>query len=150
MSFLFGGGSKQAAPASVQTVSQTSEFPTEVKPFITDILEKSQAQQEGREFELFEGPRIAPFSQEEETAFTGVQGIQQAGLGSYPGLASSAFYAQQAQDAAEQGLKEFNVTDAQRLTNPFQQQVIDIEKDEAIRQFEGTTLPQIGAQAAGA
>ena len=54
MSFLFGGGSKQQAPASVQTVSQTSEFPTEVKPFITDVLEKAKAQQEGREFELFE------------------------------------------------------------------------------------------------
>ena len=62
MSFLFGGSSKQQAPASVQTVSQTSEFPTEVKPFITDVLEKAKAQQEGREFELFEGPRIAPFT----------------------------------------------------------------------------------------
>lgn len=153
MSFLgdlFGGGGQQQAPSSVQTLSQTSEFPTEVKPFITDVLEKAKAQQEGREFELFEGPRIAPFSPEEQSAFSGVQGIQQAGLGAFPDLASSAFYAQQAQDAAEQGLKQFDATEAQRLINPFQQQVIDIEKDEAIRQFEGTTQPQIAAQAAGA
>lgn len=150
MSFLFGGGSKQQAPASVQTVSQTSEFPTEVKPFITDVLEKAKAQQEGREFELFEGPRIAPFTTEEETAFTGIEGLAQAGLGSFPDMASSAFYAQQAQDAAEQGLRQMEAADVARLTNPFQQNVIDLEKEEAIRQFEGTTLPQIGAQAAGA
>ena len=152
MSFLtdlFGGGGNQA-PASVQTLSQTSEFPSEVKPFITDTLEKAKAQQEGREFELFQGPRIAPFSGEEQAAFTGIQGIADAGLGSYPDLASSAFYAQQAQDAAEQGIQQFGTADVQRFTNPFQQQVIDIEKDEAIRQFEGTTLPQIGSQAAGA
>jgi len=149
MSFLFGGGSKQQAPASVQTVSQTSEFPTEVQPFITDVLEKAKAQQEGREFELFEGPRIAPFTTEEETAFTGIEGLAQAGLGSFPDMASSAFYAQQAQDAAEQGLRQMEAADVARLTNPFQQNVIDLEKEEAIRQFEGTTLPQIGAQAAG-
>jgi len=150
MSFLFGGSSKQQAPASVQTVSQTTEFPTEVQPFITDVLEKAKAQQEGREFELFEGPRIAPFTTEEETAFTGIEGLAQAGLGSYPDMASSAFYAQQAQDAAEQGLRQMEAADVARLTNPFQQNVIDLEKEEAIRQFEGTTLPQIGAQAAGA
>lgn len=150
MSFLFGGSSKQQAPASVQTVSQTSEFPTEVKPFITDVLEKAKAQQEGREFELFEGPRIAPFTTEEETAFSGIEGLTQAGLSSYPDMASSAFYAQQAQDAAEQGLRQMEAADVARLTNPFQQNVIDLEKEEAIRQFEGTTLPQIGAQAAGA
>ena len=148
---LFGGGSKSTPqPATVQTVSQTSEFPSEVKPFITDVLEKAKAQQEGREFELFEGPRIAPFSDEEQAAFTGTQQLADAGLSSYPGLASSAFYAQQAQDAAEQGIKQFGEADAERLMNPFQQQVIDIEKDELRRQFEGTTLPQIAAQAAGA
>ena len=148
---LFGGGSKSTPqPATVQTVSQTSEFPSEVKPFITDVLEKAKAQQEGREFELFEGPRIAPFSDEEQAAFTGTQQLADAGLSSYPGLASSAFYAQQAQDAAEQGIKQFGEADAERLMNPFQQQVIDIEKDELRRQFEGTTLPQIASQAAGA
>jgi hypothetical protein len=148
---LFGGGSKSTPqPATVQTLSQTSEFPSEVKPFITDVLEKAKAQQEGREFELFEGPRIAPFSDEEQAAFTGTQQLADAGLSSYPGLASSAFYAQQAQDAAEQGIKQFGEADAERLMNPFQQQVIDIEKDELRRQFEGTTLPQIASQAAGA
>ena len=149
MSFLFGGG-KDPAPATVQTVSQTSEFPTEVKPFISDVLEKAQAQQEGREFEKFEGPRIAGFTPEQEQAFSGIGGIAQAGLGAYPDLASSAFYATQAQQAAEEGLRGFDIDQAQRLMDPFQQAVTDIEKREAIRQFEGTTLPQIGAQAVGA
>ena len=150
MSF-FGGSSSPPPPqpASTQTVSQTSEFPEEIKPFITDVLEKAKAQQEGRQFEKFEGPRLAEFTPEQEAAFAGISGIAEGGLGAYPGLASSAFYAQQAQDAAEQGLKQFDITEAERLMNPFQQGVTDIEKREAIRQFEGVTQPQIGAQAVG-
>jgi hypothetical protein len=150
MSF-FGGSSSPPPPqpASTQTVSQTSEFPEEIKPFITDVLGKAKAQQEGRQFQKFQGPRLAEFTPEQEQAFAGISGIAEAGLGAYPGLASSALYAQQAQDAAQQGLKQFDITEAERLMNPFQQGVTDIEKREAIRQFEGVTQPQIGAQAVG-
>ena len=33
-----GGGQQQQAPPAQQTVTQTSEFPTELKPFISDVL----------------------------------------------------------------------------------------------------------------
>jgi hypothetical protein len=46
---FMGGGSPPPPPPSTQSVSQTSEFPTELKPYITDVLSKAQAIQEKRE-----------------------------------------------------------------------------------------------------
>ena len=44
-----GGGSRSApAPAATSTVVEKAEFPPELRPFITDILEKAQAQEQAR------------------------------------------------------------------------------------------------------
>ena len=47
----FGGGSPPPPPPASQSVTQTSEFPTELKPFVSDVLGKAQAIQEKRETE---------------------------------------------------------------------------------------------------
>ncbi len=39
-----GGGAPPAAPPAQQTITQTSEFPTELKPFISDVLGEGQAE----------------------------------------------------------------------------------------------------------
>jgi len=56
-----GGGSPPPPPPAQQTVTQQTEFPTELKPFISDVLSKAQAIQEKREAEgfiPFEGHRL--------------------------------------------------------------------------------------------
>ncbi len=67
-----GGGSAPPAPPAQQTVTQTSEFPTELKPFISDILGEGRAEF-GREkvegFQPFPGPQIAGFTPEQQAAF---------------------------------------------------------------------------------
>ena len=77
----FGGGSGggSPAPAPSQSTIQKETIPDELKPFVTDVLEKSKALQERREEEgyvPFEGPRIARFTPEQEQAFAGVQTLQ--------------------------------------------------------------------------
>jgi hypothetical protein len=151
MSFLgdlFGGGGGGSSDVGSTNVTQSSTFAPEIKPFIEEVLGEAQDQFKTDEFKVFSGPRIAEFDPLQQKAFTGVESVVDQGLASSPGLASSANYAQQAQDAASQGIRSLTSEDIQRLSNPFQQNVIDIEKREAVRDFEGNILPQIGALAA--
>ena len=66
-----GGGSPPPPPPASQSVTQQTEFPEELKPFIKDVLGKAQAIQEKRESEgyiPFEGPQVASFTPEQEQA----------------------------------------------------------------------------------
>jgi hypothetical protein len=63
-----GGGSSPPPPAS-QTVRQETTIPDELKPFVTDILEESQAQYQQRSEEgyvPYEGAQIAQFTPEQQ------------------------------------------------------------------------------------
>ena len=149
LSDLFGGGGGQANVGTTN-VTTTGSIAPEAKPFVEEIFGEAQKQFKEDEFKLFPGPRIAEFDPLQERAFTGIESLADTGLAGSPDLASSAFYAQQAKDAAAKGLQELTPADIERLTNPFQQAVTDIEKREAIRQFESTIDPQISKQAVDA
>ena len=61
-------------PVPGGTTVATTEFPKELAPFIKDILEKAQAQQKGATYQPYTKPQIAPFSDIEQTAMTGLVG----------------------------------------------------------------------------
>jgi len=118
-----GGGS---APAPSQSTIQKETIPDELKPFVTDVLEKSKALQERREEEgyvPFEGPRIASFSPEQEQAFAGVQNLQGA---------SQPYFRTAEALTASSALAPTSASVGQFM-NPFIQNVIDIQKREAER-----------------
>jgi hypothetical protein len=124
----FGGGSGGGSPAPAPSQSTVTKetIPEELKPYVTDVLEKAQALQERREEEgyvPFSGPRIAKFSPEQEQAFAGVQDLQGASQPYFRTAealtASSAF----APNAASVG----------QFMNPYIQNVIDIQTREAER-----------------
>ena len=56
----------QPSPAGA-TVA-TTQFPTELAPFIKDILEKAKAQQVGAEYQAYTGPQLAQFTDAEKAA----------------------------------------------------------------------------------
>ena len=150
MSFIgdmFGGGGNQ--PAGTTNVTTSAEINPTIEPFIGEVLKEAQKQFQTEEFQTFPGPRIAEFDPAQQQAFKGIQSLVGSGLGSAPNIGGSAQLAKQAQDALAQGTQQVDITDIERLSNPYQQAVIDIQKREALRDFEGSTLPQIGAQAAG-
>ena len=142
-----GGGQQQQAPPAQQTVTQTSEFPTELKPFISDVLGEGQAefQREKEEgFQAFPGPQIAQFTPEQEAAFaTGRD--QFTGLAGTP-LAEASTYYQPALAATALGTAEIGTEDIQRRMDPFLQNVVDIAKREA-RTDEDIARQQRAAQA---
>jgi len=139
---FMGGGSPPPPPSGNQTVSQTSEFPTELKPFISDVLGKAQAIQEKREDEgyvAFEGPQVAGFTPEQEQAFTGIQGLVGQGQGYFDpstALAKSSAVAPTSEAV-------------QAAMSPYTQNVVDIQQREALRQAD-VAQQQLGAQAVSA
>lgn len=134
-----GGGS---APAPSQSTIQKETIPDELKPFVTDVLEKSKALQERREEEgyvPFEGPRIASFSPEQEQAFAGVQNLQGA---------SQPYFRTAEALTASSALAPTSASVGQFM-NPYIQNVIDIQKREAERTGD-VERQRIGQQAVGA
>jgi hypothetical protein len=139
--FMGGGGSPPAPPSST-TQSQTSEFPEELKPYIKDVLSKSQAIQEKREAEgyiPYEGPQIAEFTPEQEQAFTGIQGM--VGKGQEYFDPSAQLAASSARVPTDQEISGY--------MSPYMQQVVDIQKREAERQGD-VAQQQLATQAVGA
>ena len=146
-----GGGGAPPPPAQ-QQVSQTSEFPEELKPYITDILERSKTRMEARDEEgyiPYPAPRLAEFSPEQLEAQSGIAGIARSGLASDPTLASSKTYMQPALDATQASLGQFDTAAAQQYMSPYMQSVIDIQKREAMRSGD-VQRQNIGTQAVGA
>lgn len=137
-----GGGSKSApAPAATSTVVEKAEFPPELRPFITDILEKAQAQEQARlaaGYPVYPGPRIAQFTPEEKAA--------QAGIVSLVGSQEPTFDIAKGLTAAGTGAATAE-TIGERMS-PYMQQVVDIEKREAERAADARRQ-QLAAQAVG-
>ena len=138
----FGGGSPPPPPPASQSVTQTSEFPTELKPFVSDVLGKAQAIQEKRETEgyiPYEGPQVAGFTPEQEQAFSGIQGLVGQGQQYFDPSTQLAASASRTPTGAE----------ISSYMSPYVQQVVDIQKREALRQ--GDVAQQgLAAQAVGA
>ena len=139
---FMGGGSPPPPPPASQTVSQTSEFPTELKPFVSDVLGKAQAIQEKRETEgyiPYEGPQVAGFTPEQEQAFSGIQGLVGQGQQYFDPSTQLTASASRTPTGAE----------ISSYMSPYVQQVVDIQKREALRQ--GDVAQQgLAAQAVGA
>jgi hypothetical protein len=147
-----GGGGAPPPPPAQQQVSQTSEFPEELKPYITDILERSKTRIEARDAEgylPYPAPRLAEFTPEQLEAQTGIAGLARTGLASDPTLASSRTYMQPALDATQASLGQFDTAAAQQYMSPYMQSVIDIQKREAMRSGD-VQRQNIGTQAVGA
>ena len=137
-----GGGGGSPAPAATSTVVEKAEFPPELRPFITDILEKAQAQEQARlavGYPVYPGPRIAQFTPEERAA--------QAGIVSLVGSQEPTFDVAKGLTAAGTGAATAE-TIGERMS-PYMQQVVDIEKREAERAAEGRRQ-QLAAQGVAA
>lgn len=140
-----GGGSKGGGGGGGGTTTQTvtkEEFPPEIRPYITDILEKAQAQEEARQavgYPVFPGPRIAAFTPEEQAA--------QAGIVSLVGASQPSFDIAKGLTAAS-ALEDTSPAIQARMS-PYMQNVVDIQKREAERGVEARRQ-QLAAQGVAA
>ena len=133
----------QPSPAGA-TVATTA-FPTELAPFIKDILEKSKAQQAGASYQAYTGPQIAGYTPEETAAMEAMR-AQTTGLAGTQ-VAQATPYFQGAKTAVEGLGQQFTGDVAQQYMNPYQQAVVDQAKRKAVEDYESKIAPGIAAQA---
>lgn len=137
-----GGGSPPPPPPATQTVTQQATIPDELKPFVTDVLEKARAIQERREVEgyvPFSGPRIAEFAPEQTQAFESIKGLVGQGQQYFDPAARLTAASAFAPTAPQ----------VSQFMNPYLQNVVDIQQREA-RRAADVERQQLGAQAVGA
>ena len=136
LSSLFG--SQPAQPVVGAQPLSVTEIPEQLKPYYTDILSKAQALYNKRTDEgytPYEGPTIAPYSPEQEQAFTGIAALQ-------GGTAPKYAEAEQLTRDAASGITGAQIQEAM---SPYQQAVTDIEKRESQKAFEQNVLPKLRA-----
>ena len=148
----YKGGGGSPPPPAPSTVTQTSEFPTELRPFIKDILGEAKgefAREKEEGYIPFGGPQLAQFTPEQQQAFeTGRQQFGAQGLAGTP-LGQASTYYQPALAATALGTSEIGEGDIQRRMDPFLQNVVDVAKREA-RRDEDIAAQGRSAQAVGA
>jgi hypothetical protein len=140
ISSFFG---EQTPPAGVGGFAVGAEIPEELKPYYTDIMGKAQAlygQRTAAGYQPYTGPSLAPFSAEQEQAFTGLQGLVG---GVAPKFA-------EAEELTRGAAAPITGEQIEEYMSPYQQAVVDIEKREAQKQFETGVVPQLAQQAAQA
>ena len=136
LSSLFGASQQQPA-VGAQPIT-TSEIPSELKPYYTDILGKAQALYNKRVeegFKPYEGPTIAQFTPEQQATFTGIAGLQ--------GQVAPKFA--EAEQLTRDAASQITGAQIQEAMSPYQQAVTDIEKRESQKAFEQNVLPKIRA-----
>jgi hypothetical protein len=121
-----GGGSPAPAPSSTST---TQEIPEELKPYITDILGKSQAIQEKRTAEgyrPYQGQSLAEFTPEQQRAMQGISGL----------VGTSQQYLDPAARLTAASAMTPTSGEVSQYMSPYMQQVVDIQQREARRQAD--------------
>jgi len=128
-------GGKQPA-ATTQTT--TTEFPSELRPYITDILERSKARAEAEEkagYQAYTGPRIAGFDPSQLAAQKKTEDVVAGGIAADPMLRSAQTYYAPALGLTLGQAERFGPSQAASYMSPYQQAVVDVEKREAARGF---------------
>ena len=137
-----GGGTPQAV---FQSTNQSSRLPEEVAPFAEDVLTEAQDYYRmimNQGYDPYTGAVIAPQTAEQEEA--------QAGLAALGRGAQGTALQQEALDLQRQQAQKFTPEVAQEYMSPYQRAVTDIEKRQAVEDFQRNVMPQFEAQAVGA
>ena len=131
-------GGQGATPIGNPQAITTTEIPTQLAPYYTDILGKAQALYNKRTdegYKPYEGPTIAQYTPEQEATFTGIAGLQ--------GQVAPKFA--EAEQMTRDAAGAITGTQIQEAMSPYQQAVTDIEKRESQKAFEQNVLPQLRA-----
>ena len=137
LSSLFGVSDR--TPETKQIV-QTSKLPEELSPYVKDVLGEAQAMYQAeteRGYDPYTGEMIADFTPQEQQAMAGLESL----------VGTTRPYLEEAVETYRRGGDEFTAEVAEQYMSPYQRAVTDIQKREAQRDFEGTTLPRLEAQA---
>ncbi len=128
-----GGGS---APTRTQVTNTTSNLPEYARPYFENIVQRAQAESY-RPYTPYEDQRIADFSQQQQQVHQDTAGLQRPGqFGTASQLATTAGIGSLLGSQHETGRFQsgtFGNPQAQQYMSPFFQNVVDVQKREAVR-----------------
>ena len=143
-----GGGGGAPPPPASQTVTQTA-IPEYARPYVESMLGKSEALTDINQnpYQSYGGQRIAGFNPVQERAFADVQNRQTSSqLGQGTALAGASGLGSLGAGARYQNM----ATDPNAMAaymSPYMQNVVDIQKDQAVRDAQ---IRNLGANLASA
>lgn len=162
-------GKGSSAPTQQNVKTETSNLPEYARPYFTNIMERAQAESY-RPYQRYDAPRIADFNPSQQQTQQNIMGMQTpgqfgtaSGLGTAAGLGSlmasqydpNQFRAQQVRSQPlnyfqMQGPDVFGQQQADQYMSPYMQNVVDVQKREAIRDAQKGQLAQdLGAARQG-
>lgn len=132
-----GGGGGSPAPTQ-QTVTQTN-LPEYAKPYFENIMQRAQAESY-RPYQAYSGQRLAGFEPGQVTAQQEVAGMQTPGQfgGATAGLTAGTM---QGLGAGQAGMG-MAFQDPSTMMSPYMQNVVDVQKAQAIRDAQQANLAQ--------
>ena len=136
-----GGGGGGAPPPASQTVTQTA-IPEYARPYVESMLGKSEALTDINQnpYQSYGGQRIAGFNPVQERAFQNVQNMQTAPqLGQGTALAGASGLGSLGAGANYQAMAT-NPYATQAYMSPYMQNVVDVQKNEALRDAQVRNL----------
>jgi hypothetical protein len=142
---LGGGGGKEAAnQANAINASMPNTFQFLPQQLQQDVLDYAATyrQQANLPYEQYSGEQIAGFTPEEQQAF----GLIRNNVGQYSDAGNDALG--NLETLTNKYLGAPDQETLQSYMSPYQQSVTDIAKREAVRDYEGNTVPGIASKAA--
>jgi len=145
-----GGGGGSPPPPSTQTVTQTA-IPEYARPYVETMLGKTEALTDINQnpYQAYGGQRIAGFNPTQERAFQNITNQQVAGqvgagttMAGVSGLGSLGTANQLGQVGQQYANQVTNPYATQAYMSPYMQNVVDVQKNEALRDAQ---MRNIGA-----
>lgn len=128
------GKSKPAPSPSSQTVNQTN-LPEYAKPYFERLLKRTESESQ-QPYTPYQGQRLSNLSGDTTSAYNMVRGLQ----GGIQGLPQAQAGTQGALARAQQGMnyqsQDFDSAAAQQYMSPYMQNVVNVQKQQAIQDFQ--------------
>jgi len=145
-----GGGGGSPPPPAQQTVTNTS-IPEYARPYVESMLGKTEALTDINQnpYQAYGGQRISPFNTNQQQAFQNTLNQQTAGqlgtgtaMAGVSGLGSIGTANQLGQVGQQYANQATNPNATQAYMSPYMQNVLDVQKNEAVRDAQ---MRNIGA-----
>ena len=138
------GGSDKSSNQPQQVNQTTTNLPEYAQPYFTDILQRAQAES-NREYQPYDGQRIAGFNSNQTGVQNAVMGLQAPGqFGQASDMATQAGIGALSNPNIQQyhmaGQPDWDTSQMNTYMSPFQQGVIDVTKREAITDAQKAQL----------
>jgi hypothetical protein len=129
-----GGGSRQQQPTE-QNIVQSS-LPKYFEPYAIDMMKRAEAESK-REYIPYEGQRLADENEDTAKSREIARSVASGGI---PGLTQATSGTAAGMNRALQGMgfqsQDFDTAQAQKYMSPYLQNVLDVQKNQAILDFQ--------------